>query len=128
MCCLFDVLRYLVSNASASSDDGCFNGLTSLNPTAAASVSHHLLFGICGSRLFQLASDLNLPALRIIDAGVLNPPPFSVLGYFDVGSVKGSFAAAIKKYFSLYWSRVHSETLPSISNSPQALGFFKPVL
>ena len=50
-------------------------------PTCFASVSHHLLLGICGSLLFQIGSEWNLFEDLNSIAGSIKLPPFNVFGY-----------------------------------------------
>src|SRR5690349_15166899 len=84
--------RYSLKNSFIFSAGGCSSGRTRRNPTSAASVSHHLLLGICGSRLFHDGSDLKRLAHLVSSAVLKKPPPRSAFGYLVLlGAIKGSF-------------------------------------
>jgi hypothetical protein len=63
-CSLTTYFNTFAKNASTSSAEGCYRGCTIRNPTKGASAFHHLLFGTCGSRRFQIGSDFRRLALR----------------------------------------------------------------
>ena len=77
---LLYIPRYCLKNSSAFSFVGCCFGRTIRKPTKLASVNHHLLLGICGSRRFHDGSDLNRLAQRTWVASSKKLPPRNALG------------------------------------------------
>src|SRR5438128_10213649 len=81
-----------------------------------------MLLGNCGSCIFQSGVEAVRAVHVSIPARSFHVPPRTACGYGCVARTQGLVWASA--WYGPYWSSVHSMTLPSMSNRPQAFGFF----